>query len=113
MRAGLKPAGIELMKGSGQNAKIFAVVQFGGSAGELYLHTFSKRRLAQSYIKSAARASYECSEVFDIPLPAEGILTQVAAKTVKWLNKEGYGDDEHTLNLERAVLEVKKDLMGI
>jgi hypothetical protein len=100
------------MKGSGQDAKLFAVIQFGGSTGELYLHTFSKRTLAESYIKSAARASYECSEVFDVPLPAEGILTQVAEKTVKWLKNKGYGDDEHTLNLERAVLEVKKDLIG-
>jgi hypothetical protein len=108
----MKAAEIGLMKGNSQDAKIFAVVQFGGSTGELYLHSFSKRRLAESFIKSAARASYECSEVFEIPLPAEGNLTQIAAKTVKWLKKKGYGEDEQTKNLERAMLEVKKDLMG-
>ncbi len=101
---------ITSMKNKGQEAKIYGVVQFGGSSGEYYLHTFSKKGLAKAYIKSAERASYECSEPLEVFLPAEGELTRVAARTVKWLKKGGYGNDEHTLDLERAVLEVKKDL---
>jgi len=89
---------------------IYAVIQTGGSTHEHYLHSFSEKRAASAYIRKAKRASYRCIGPFEILLPAEGNLARIAAKTVEWLKREGHRNDEHTLDLERAVLEVQKDL---
>ena len=98
------------MANRNHEAEIYAVIQFGGSSHEYYLHSFSEERAAAAYMKKAARASYRCIGPFEILLPAEGELARIAAKTVEWLKREGYQNDENTLDLERAVLEVQKDL---
>ena len=98
------------MTNRNHEAEIYAVIQFGGSTHEYYLHSFSEERAAAAYMKKAARASYRCIGPFEISLPAEGELARIAAKTVEWLKTEGYRNDERTLELERAVLEVQKDL---
>lgn len=45
----------------------FVVVQMGGSTGEFYIHAFDTVKSANAYIKSAARAAYECSEPIKVP----------------------------------------------
>lgn len=45
----------------------FVVVQMGGSTGEFYVHAFDTVKAANGYIKSAARAAYECSEPIKVP----------------------------------------------
>jgi len=90
--------------------EIYAIIQFGGSMHEYYLHSFSEERAAAAYVRKAARASYRCIGPFEISLPAEKELARIAAKTVEWLKTKGYRNDEHALDLERAVLEVQKDL---
>ena len=89
---------------------IYAVIQFGGSTHEHYLHSFSEERAATAYMRKAKRASYRCIGPFEVLLSAEGDLARTAVKTIEWLKREGYRNDEHTLDLERAVLEVQKDL---
>ena len=110
LRIGRESAEIADMANRNHVAEIYAVIQFGGSSHEYYLHSFSEERSAAAYIRKAERASYRCIGPFEILLPAEGDLVRIAIKTVKWLKKEGYRNDEHTLDLERAVLEVQKDL---
>ncbi len=98
------------MSKSDHEPKIFAVIQFGGSSREQYLHSFSKRSDANSYIRKAERASYPCLGPFSILLSAEGNLARISAETIKWLESLGFGGDQHTLDLERALTEVKDDL---
>lgn len=98
------------MTNSNHEPAIYAVIQTGGSTHEHYLHAFSEERAAAAYMRKAEHASYRCIGPFEIILPAEGELARIAAKTVEWLKREGYRNDEHTLDLERAALEVQKDL---
>lgn len=98
------------MKNKNYEAEIYAVIQFGGSTDEYYLHSFSEERAAAAYMRKAVRASYRCIGPFEILLPAKGQLARIAAKTVKWLKREGYRNDKHTLDLERAAVEVQNDL---
>ena len=107
---GKESAGIAHMANSNQEPAIYAVIQTGGSTHEHYMHSFSEERAAAAYMKKAKRASYQCIGPFEIPLPAEGNLTRIAARTVEWLKAEGYRNDEHIIDLERAVLEAQKDL---
>ncbi len=89
---------------------IYVVIQTGGSTHEHYLHSFAEKRAATEYMSKATRASYRCIGPFEILLAAEANLARVAARTVEWLKSEGYQNDEHTRDLERAVFDLKKDL---
>ena len=95
---------------SNRETEIFAVIQFGGTKDEQYLHSFSKKRAATNYMRQAKRASYQCIGPFSILLAAEGNLARVAKETIEWLKQEGLERDQHTLNLERALAEVQNDL---
>lgn len=86
---------------------IYAVVQFGGSSGEHYVHSFVEKHDADAYVRETERSSYHCIGPFEIQLPAESNLASVAAKTVQWLNSIGFRDDPHTLELKHATAEVK------
>jgi hypothetical protein len=43
-------------------------------------------------------------------LSAEGNLARTSAETIDWLQKQGFGADQHTLDLEHALAGVKNDL---
>ena len=98
------------MTKSNRETEIFAVIQFGGTRDEQYLHSFSKERDATTYMKRAKRASYQCIGPFSILLTAEGDLVRVVKETIEWLKSEGFERDQHTLDLERALAGVQNDL---
>lgn len=105
-----RSAEIDCMPKNNHEPEIFAVIQFGGTSREQYLHSFSKQRDATSYIRKAERASYQCLGPFSILLSAEGNLARTSAETIEWLQSQGFGGDQHTLDLERALAEVEDDL---
>jgi hypothetical protein len=98
------------MPKSDHEPQIFAVIQIGGTSREQYLHSFSKLSDAASYIGKARRASYRCLGPFSILVPAEGNLARSSAEAIDWLQKQGLGSDQHTLDLEHALAGVKDDL---
>ena len=105
-----KSAGIGCMAKRKHESQIFAVIQFGGTQDEQYLHSFSTKRHATEYMKRAQRASYRCFGPFSILLEAEGNLARVVGETIEWLRVQGFESNQHTLDLERALDEVRKDL---
>lgn len=50
---------------------VHLVVQQGGASTEMYLHTFGSLREANTYRRSAARASYKTTEPVEIPAALE------------------------------------------
>ena len=46
---------------------MLVVVQEGGSTGELYAHGFTRRREADRFRRSCARASYRATEPVEVP----------------------------------------------
>lgn len=98
------------MKSEDQFGNIYAVIQFGGTCNEQYLHSFPDENDAAKYIKEAERASYRCLGPFPISLAAECKLVRRAAKVVRWLKTRGLGKNPHTRDLELAVTDVRKNL---
>lgn len=88
--------------------ELHVVIQFGGSSGEQYLHSFLNEAAAQRFIKSAAKAAYRCLGPF--PLVLDGVLDLAgAAKNVtKWANREGVKCEDLS-RLARSLARVKKE----
>jgi hypothetical protein len=103
LATGTKVRGYLSMKNERKPLEVFAVIQFGGTRDEQYLHTFLNHRSAAKYIKSASRASYQCLGPFPISLPQASDLIASARRTVRWLKKLGLGKDPQTCELVSAL----------
>ena len=104
-----KSAAITRMPESTPEIELHIVVQFGGSSGEQYLHTFTTESLALKYMRSAGESSYRCLGPFQIALPGIPRLTDAAKKTVEWLNANGFRDTPLANNLNSALAQVERE----
>jgi len=50
-----------------RNKTMHVVVQEGGGTGELYAHAFGRRRDAERFTRSCARAAYRATEPVEVP----------------------------------------------
>ena len=104
-----KSAEITLMPNTIQDVEIQVVIQFGGTKGEQYLHSFLTEAAAEKFIRSADEASYRCLGPFPLLLPGIPQLTDAAKKTVDWLNSNGFRDAPLTNNLNSALAQVERE----
>lgn len=70
------------------------VIQFGGTDGEKYLHSFNDVTVARKYTRSADRAAYRCLGPFTLPLPGVGDLADAAEKVARWAKRAHLANHE-------------------
>ena len=61
---------------------MLVVVQEGGSTGELYAHAFTRRRDADRFRRSCARASYRATEPVEVPVGVDMDALQLVLSAV-------------------------------
>ena len=102
-------AAITAMPNTTQEIELQVVIQFGGSSGEQWLHSFLNEPAAMRYIRSAAKASYRCLGPFPMCLPGIRELADVAGDTVGWLESNGFRDTPLVNNLNTALAQVERE----
>jgi hypothetical protein len=96
------------MKTQTHDLEIQVVIQFGGTKGEQYLHSFDDEVAAKKFIRSASRAAYRCLGPFPIALPGVGNLVNAAKKVANWARR-GRLKSQHIRELARSLATLKKE----
>ena len=96
------------MKKETHHLELQVVIQFGGSTGEEYLHSFLNEAVAKRFIKSAARAAYRCLGPFPLVLTGVRDLAGAANNVTKWAKRNGV-ESEDVSRLTRSLAKVRKE----
>jgi hypothetical protein len=96
------------MKNETHDLEIQVVIQFGGTKGEQYLHSFDDEVAAKKFMRSAGRAAYRCLGPFPIALPGVGDLANAAKKVASWAKRERL-ESKHVQELARSLATLRKE----
>ncbi|MBL9178650.1 MAG: hypothetical protein JNM65_11350 [Verrucomicrobiaceae bacterium] len=92
---------------------LFAVLQFGGSSTEQYMHCYKSLKHAQHFIDSAEEAGYECIGPICVELPEVAELISSARSTLDSISVSNDLADlsMRILQLQSALDAVDKNLL--
>lgn len=96
------------MKSKTREFEIQVVIQFGGTKGEQYLHSFCDEAAAIKFIRSASRAAYRCFGPFPVELPEVRDLAQAAVTVVRTAKRDRL-EIRDIKELARSLAAVKKE----
>jgi hypothetical protein len=90
---------------------LYVVLQNGGSATEHYFHSFLREQDANSFIRSAERASYECYGPEEIQLPEIADLMFSVRNLLQDLPEQVSRNSAAVANVEKALATMEKNLL--
>lgn len=98
------------MKEESQDVALQIVIQFGGSTGEYYLHSFPNSKFANDYMRKADKASYRCIGPFGLAIPGVRNLSCAAEGVLEWLRRLGLEHEMPAKTLANAIGQLGHDL---